>query len=508
MIQNKSIAYQNNNNIQIAANSYYEFLKTDKVWILDKDIKINTSLILNILNPIHHKSFIDTLAFFATTRSSTYTYGLYFSFYDYIKTTDNGVITEGNIEYYRGKTFNYKTDLLNGMRAFFKKWLNLGFEGVTENHINILYRGKLKRRKIGELVKVKDSRKGPLPENDIILFNEGAMWLYENDYITLEYLTMALLTSYTGRRPIQTSHLKLKDLSDLFSDNRNHSSINYPRAKHSGEFRSEFTRLKITEDLNNLVLILAEKNIHFFEQLCNRTLRIDEQKEIPLFINFKEIKKHETINNLFDLMDMDYFHIRNYHITEVIKQIAKKVHELPNLESINARRFRYSLGTRAAQEGYSEYIIAQLLDHRSIRCVSAYVQNIPEYAIRIDEMMTSEVEKYVNAFKGEIIKSDSGQQQIRNHIGVNSGNCSNCKDCCAPVPIPCYTCPYFKPWLEAPHQEIYDYLIAERERIAEITKDTKVTFALDRTISAVLEVINKCNFIKNKERINDNNNKD
>ncbi|HCA9667862.1 TPA: site-specific integrase [Klebsiella variicola subsp. variicola] len=507
MIQNKSIAYQNNDNIQITANSYYEFLKTDKVWILDKDIKINTSLVLNILNPIHHKSFIDTLASFATTRSSTYTYGLFFAFYDYIKTTDNGVITEDNLEHYRGKTFNYKTDLLNGMRAFLKKWLKLGNEGVSENHVSILYRGKLKRRKIGEMVKVKDSIKGPLSENDIILFNEGAIWLYENEYITLEYLTMALLTSYTGRRPIQTSHLKLKDLSNLFSDNKNHSSINYPRAKHSGEFRSEFTRLKITEDLNNLVLTLAEKNIHFFEQLCNRTLSIDEQKEIPLFINFKKIKKHKNINNLFDFMNMDYFHIRNNHITEVIKYIAKKNHALFNSKSINARRFRYSLGTRAAQEGYSEYVIAQLLDHRSISCVSAYVQNIPEYAIRIDEMMTNEITKYANAFKGEVIKSDSGQQQIRNHIGVNSGNCSNCKDCCAPVPIPCYTCPYFKPWLEAPHQEVYDYLITERERIAEITNDIKITFALDRTISAVLEVINKCNFIKDKERENGNHNK-
>ncbi|WKV52168.1 site-specific integrase [Dickeya fangzhongdai] len=507
MIQSKTIPYLNNDNRQIAANSYYEFFKTDKVWVLDKDVKINTSLVLDILNPIHHKSFLDTLSCFATTRSSTYTYGLFFAFHDYIKSTDNGVITEDNIEYYRGKAFNDKTDFLNSMRAFFNKWLKLGYEGVSENHVSILYRGKLKRRKIGEMVKVKDSKKGPLSENDIILFNESAMWLYENEYITLEYLTMALLTSYTGRRPIQTSHLKLKDLSNFFDENKKYSSINYPRAKHSGEFRSEFTMLKITESLNDLVLSLAEKNIHFFEKWCGRTIVIDEQKEIPLFINYKAIRNYKNKNDIFDLMSMDYFHIKNSWITMVIKDIAKKTHELSNSESINAIRFRYSLGTRAAQEGYSEYIIAQLLDHRSIRCVSAYVQNIPEHAIRIDEMMTSEISKYAKAFKGEIIKSDSGQQKIRNHIGVNSGNCSNCKDCCAPVPIPCYTCPYFKPWLEAPHQEIYDYLLTERERISEITKDTKVTFALDRTISAVLEVINKCNFIKNQERNNDNNNK-
>ncbi|HHT8827093.1 TPA: site-specific integrase [Yersinia enterocolitica] len=500
MLKNNEIEYLDKANRQIACNSHYEFFKTDGYWTLDKDTKINVNLVLDILNVIHHQSFIDTLACFARTRSSSYTYGLFFVFYDYIKTTDNGTITDDSLKYYHSKTFFHKTDYLNGMRAFFSKWLKLGCEGISHNHVAILYKGKLKRRKIGEMIKVKDSTKGPLSENDIIIFNEGAMWLYEEGYITLEQLTIALLTSYTGRRPIQTSHLKLKDLLNLFSDNRSYFAINYPRAKHSGDFRSEFTKLKITEDLNDLVIMLAKKNIGFFEKLFDKSFSNEEVKEIPLFVNYKSLKKHGNKNEIFSSMRMDYFHIKANHVTYTVKYIAKKLQHIVNGEAINARRFRYAIGTRAAQEGYSEYIIAQLLDHRSTSCIGAYVQNIPEYAIRIDEMMTNEITKYANAFKGEIVKSDLGYQKIRNHNGVNSGNCSNCKDCGAPVPIPCYTCVYFRPWLEAPHQEIYDYLIKERKRIAEITKDEKVTFALDRTLSAVKELINKCDFIKDKER--------
>lgn len=112
--------------------------------------------------------------------------------------------------------------------------------------------------------------------------------------------------------------------------------------------------------------------------------------------------------------------------------------------------------------------------------------------------MTSEMTIYASAFKGEVINTDLGFQKIKNHKGVNSGNCSNCSDCNAPIPIPCYTCIYFKPWVDAPHQDVYDYLIHERERIEGITEDMKVSSALDRTISAVNEVINKCKFIKYK----------
>ncbi len=64
------------------------------------------------------------------------------------------------------------------------------------------------------------------------------------------------------------------------------------------------------------------------------------------------------------------------------------------------------------------------------------------------------------------------------------------------VPIPCYTCIYFKPWVDAPHQDVYDFLIRERKRMAAITKDIKIATSLDRTISAVREVVIKCNEIR------------
>ncbi|ECF5414044.1 site-specific integrase, partial [Salmonella enterica] len=173
------------------------------------------------------------------------------------------------------------------IRVFLKKWLDLGYPGVSEWQVAYLEKISIKKMQIGEAVRVRDQRKGPLTENEVINFNEGAMWLYDSGEITLDELAMALITSYTGRRPIQTSHLKLKDIMSLFQDVGSDYSINFPRAKHSGAFRSEFTPLKITEDLHDIIVILSERNICVFENFLGREVNMHEMKEIPLFIDHR-----------------------------------------------------------------------------------------------------------------------------------------------------------------------------------------------------------------------------
>lgn len=480
----------------ITANSRYKFSLADPAWVLDKNVKLNISLILEKLHSSHHDYFLNTLSFFATTRSTSYTKKMFWAFNDFLKSSKDGLITDLSVINYHKQAINNKSDHLESMRVFLKKWLYLECPGVTDYQVKVLCEGKTKKRRIGEMVNTMDLTKGPLIENDIINFNEGAILLYEKGIIKISELVMALITSYTGRRPIQTSHLKLKDILSLSDVHSNEIALKYPRAKHSGAFRSEFKKLKITEELNDLIIILCEENINVVENLVGRDLTNDELAELPLFIDLEALNVVINNNDFSRLLETDYFHIKANLITCKIQKIANNIDSLEYAKVINARRFRYSLGTRAAQEGYGESIIAELLDHRSTKFVACYVKNIPEHADKIDDMVAGSILNYAKAFKGELVNSDTGSIKIKNHKGKDSGNCSNCNDCNAPVPIPCYTCPYFKPWIEAPHNDLYDFLIKERKRISDITEDIKVTTALDRTIVAVSEVIKKCNVIK------------
>ncbi len=73
--------------------------------------------------------------------------------------------------------------------------------------------------------------------------------------------------------------------------------------------------------------------------------------------------------------------------------------------------------------------------------------------------------------------------------GEGVGNCGSYGFCGANVPIPCYTCTHFQPWLDGPHQIVLDELIAERERLIKVTGDNQVAAVNDRTIFAVAELI-------------------
>jgi hypothetical protein len=50
---------------------------------------------------------------------------------------------------------------------------------------------------------------------------------------------------------------------------------------------------------------------------------------------------------------------------------------------------------------------------------------------------------------------------------------------------------HFQPWLDGPHEDVYQGLLNERERVKEITGDIQIAAVLDRSI-AVADVIMRC----------------
>ena len=61
------------------------------------------------------------------------------------------------------------------------------------------------------------------------------------------------------------------------------------------------------------------------------------------------------------------------------------------------------------------------------------------------------------------------------------------------APTACYTCSKFQPWVEADHEEVLQHL-EERQRRA--GPDTEKAISFDRSILAVMQVIDQVNKIK------------
>jgi hypothetical protein len=162
-------------------------------------------------------------------------------------------------------------------------------------------------------------------------------------------------------------------------------------------------------------------------------------------------------------------------------------------------RFRRTVGTQAAAEGHGELIIAELLDHSDLQNVGVYVAATPEIVERIDRAVAAKLAPLAQAFAGILVDGKTepnGPPELRivapqySKSFASVGTCGQHGFCAFAAPLACYTCANFRAWLDGPHEEILDHLVAERDRLMQV--DMRIAAVNDRTILAVAQVVEMC----------------
>jgi len=171
---------------------------------------------------------------------------------------------------------------------------------------------------------------------------------------------------------------------------------------------------------------------------------------------------------------------------------------------ISPRRLRYTFATRLVQEGASPLELAEALDHTDTQQVMVYFNARLDIVRDLDRALALKLARHAQAFLGMVIGSES--QAIRgddlasriplidaqgNH-SKPGGSCGNFGFCGLYAPIACYTCIKFQAWAEAPHGDMLQHLLTERERKKKAGADPKMVQIHDQTILAIAEVIRRC----------------
>lgn len=380
---------------------------------------------------------------------------------------------------------------LNALRGFLMRWNRLGYAGV-EGAASALSKMRLQGNPKGVAVLTMDPIKGPFTNLEVQAiecaidraFSAGE--LEEEDYL-LSWLFMGL-----GQRAIQYAALKVSDLQATTSQLGDITYVlQVPRAKQRNDsIRSAFTQRKLIPQLGAPLAKYADKVRERFQTL------LEDPNQAPLFPARDQTGADGSMP---------------YHMTpgELSKGISRVLGNL-NAHSertgkqitITSHRFRRTLGTRAAQEGRSELVIAALLDHSSTGNVGVYVASVPEIAARIDKAIATQLAPLAQAFQGVLIKDESEAKRggdpssrirdMRFDQGKKGiGSCGQCSSCEFLAPVACYTCVSFQPWLDGPHEAVLDLLIKQRQELLEST-DERIAAINDRTILAVAEVIKIC----------------
>jgi integrase len=482
----------------------YTFVVTNTRWELSKGVTLNVGSLKGKLDPSIANGFVGTLVHVARTASSHHAYN-YLNRYIHMVDVVGGALTTTSLINYRATLDRDKEHYLGTLRSFLYKWAELGYPGVDDSIVGLLRGWTLRGNIKGDAVQRKDPEKGDLTENELIAFNEGAARAFEKGLLTTAELAMALLLSCSGRRSQQISHMKVTDveMSARKVNDEDQGLIRIPRAKQQGAgFRDRFNTFRASGELWAILQAQRKQCIRDAELAVGRALDTNERQGLPLFPDVDAFRSITSFAEFQSLLGTDRLHCAPALVNRVLKKVVEASgcysERTGRLLSVTSRRFRYTTGTRAARQGVGLAGIAELLDHTDIQNAAVYVKNIPEHVAAIDTAVGHQLATYAQAFQGVVVDSerdakrgDDPASRIR-HRGRGTATCGKHGSCGANVPIPCYSCVHFQPWLDGPHEAIYADLVADRARILKETGDETVAAINDRTILAVAEVIRRC----------------
>jgi hypothetical protein len=388
-----------------------------------------------------------------------------------------------------GEVHEYKLGAVSG---FLEQWHAMGYAGVTADAAHQLNQLRLKGNPKGVDVTTRHPTKGPFTDLELEALQHNLNRAYgDGDVSDAEYVLCWLFMAL-GQRPVQYAVLKVSDVAQsVDNDGVKTYYISVPRGKRrDSKPRKEFKVRALTPQIGKHVYRYAQKVKALFEG------KLKDPNDAPLFPSVDVgvapdgYAYHQTADEIGTML------------ADALNRLNAVSERTGDFIKVGAKRFRTTVGTRAAQEGHSELVIAELLDHSDTQNVGVYVKSTPEIVERIDRAMAMYMAPLAQAFAGKLIggpaeatrafdpASEIRAPQITKSLKCMS-SCGKNGPCGFLKPIACYTCDSFEPWLDGPHEMVLDYLLSDRDRLMK-DADPRIASINDRTIFAVAEVVALC----------------
>lgn len=208
-------------------------------WVLSKDIGVSVAALEGLIDSRMSATFKQVLRYFARTHSASHVLNSFNRCKAYLKSTAGlAPFSVESLISYRS-TLNESTQWYMGViRGFLRQWSRLGYQGLSDEAMTLLDKWIIKGNEKGFAVQSMCPESGPLTDVEMEGVVAAVIDGFSDLRLGLEEASCAMLLAMTGRRPIQITALKVKDLVD---DTQGNYWINFPRAKQRGQlWRSEF----------------------------------------------------------------------------------------------------------------------------------------------------------------------------------------------------------------------------------------------------------------------------
>nr|WP_238533566.1 site-specific integrase [Burkholderia multivorans] len=440
---------------------------------------------------------------FVKGHACTYIENLEYAFHHFtglLGDCPDGMLSPLHISYYAEKLLAHQRYRVGTLNALLQKWVELGLPGVEPECATYLLERRKPGNKKGEAVRTRNPVEGPLSEEEYAALYSAANAAYGRGELPLWTLLLARLLLACGGRISQFASLKICDFDESTY------VLQLPQAKTRAEnIRVSFVEFDIspqtgrllTDYLNNLREDGYGHNSPFFPS------------SLIMVGSSRGCREARATDDLF------FGHcspeLLSQRFRRFIRPIAPPTSRLDYAPTpLTPRRFRYTFGTRLAEEGASKVVIANRLGHVDLQHVEVYVAASPKIVENIDRTMGAALAPLARAFKGQLVEDEAHTT----HKGVPGSRIIDFRVAAAPVgscagrgqgcafnkPVACYTCFRFEPWLDAPHEKVLKRLRREREKCG---GDDRMAAVNDEPIRAVEEVISLCARARRKRRAAD-----
>lgn len=382
---------------------------------------------------------------------------------------------------------------LGTLAGLLRKWHRLGLSGVEDAAILLLKQLRIKGNDKGVAVMTMDTEEGPFTQIEAEALQAALNSAYAKGELETENFVLVWLYILLGQRNLQYASLKVCDVKTGLDAHGNPTyHLMMPSAKRRGlEARERLVPRPLVEQFGVILVDYAN------QVRRDHMMLLTEVEQAPLFPSkvgregSTGYELHATASSL------------GLRLKTTLNKLSVKSERTGRPIKISARRFRSTIGTRAAEEGLGPLVIAGLLDHTDTQHVGVYTASSPAIIERIDRAVAMEMAPLAQAFTGFIKdreKTCTEQQQsiidLRlDRSGQAMGQCGKHGFCKFSAPIACYTCRSFEAWLDGPHEAVLSHLIDRREKLLK-TSDKRIASINDRTILAVAAVIQRCSEIK------------
>ena len=492
----------------------YEFSPASDRWRLSKEVTFSLRFLRDV-SPETNLGFRLSLTRYAEERSASHARNMRERFAWFIRDTKASSVTVDALINWRSQLDSANEWKMGGLKGILLQWNGWRFPGVSDEVASLLRGWSFKSNEHGGPVARGDPYQGPFTDIEADGILDWANAEFSLGKMELEAYAYLLTVMMMAQRPVQIAALRGTDLSakDDAEGNRGYI-IRFPLAKQRGKrFRQRFRELPTIEDLYLTLRAQHQASVAKVEVALKCAVPVDLAQQIPIFINGVVL---DGIPNLAALRDIlmgdapDRLHaptgrlkqrltVCNDACTAKSERTGKRVH-------LFSTRFRYTRGTNMHREGYSAEEIAYALGHSDTQQMDTYVENTVEEAVNIDRVIGPKLAPFAQALMGtlvnserEAVRGDDPRSRVPNHRQDGIGTCGNSGVCAAGYRA-CYTCNFFQPWVDGPHEDVLTELYEEKQRAADAGCAREVVNATDRLILAVEQCVSLCRDAKAAKR--------